>query len=438
MKPYKEYKDSGIPWIGAIPKDWEVKKLKFLTSVNDDVLSENTISEYSFRYVDIGSVSLDKGIELYQKMVFEDCPSRARRIVKKGDIIISTVRTYLKAIAEITDDNDVVVSTGFAVIRAKNIFDKYLKYVLLNSYFVDTVASLSVGVSYPAINTSTMMNIKITIPTFDTQRRIADYLDHKTAAIDTLIDDKQKMIELLKERRQAIISEAVTKGLDKNAKMKDSGVPWIGEIPEDWEVNRLKYCFTFHQGGAWGEEAANNKNDRICIRVADFNYQNLTVKNSDQYTIRNYSEKQINNLTIHTGDLLIEKSGGGEHSPVGRVVIYNKGFNALCANFIELLRVKNNHNSNFLNYLFSMMYSMKINKKYFNQTTGIQNLNITAYLNEKISLPPLDIQHRIAEYLDKKTVEIDNLITDITTQIEKLKEYRQAIISESVTGKVEI
>ena len=189
-------------------------------------------------------MSLDKGIELYQKMVFEDCPSRARRIVKKGDIIISTVRTYLKAIAEITDDNDVVVSTGFAVIRAKNIFDKYLKYVLLNSYFVDTVASLSVGVSYPAINTSTMMNIKITIPTFDTQRRIADYLDHKTAAIDTLIADKQKMIELLKERRQAIISEAVTKGLDKNVNMKDSDIEWIGEIPEDWKLEKIKYMAT--------------------------------------------------------------------------------------------------------------------------------------------------------------------------------------------------
>ena len=426
MKPYKEYKDSGIPWIGAIPKDWEVKKLKFLTSVNDDVLSENTISEYSFRYVDIGSVSLDKGIELYQKMVFEDCPSRARRIVKKGDIIISTVRTYLKAIAEITDDNDVVVSTGFAVIRAKNIFDKYLKYVLLNSYFVDTVASLSVGVSYPAINTSTMMNIKITIPTFDTQRRIADYLDHKTAAIDTLIADKQKMIELLKERRQAIISEAVTKGLDKNAKMKDSGIEWIGEIPEDWEVIRIKHLCEIKRGASPrpidDSKYFDDNGNRFWVRISD-------VTNTKKYLTK--CEQRLSSIGIKCSVPIDE----------------DDFFVSICASVGKpcISKVKACIHDGFV--LFKGLNRNLNNYMYYIFDTGIPfaglgklgtQLNLNSETIGNIYIPIHKDIIRISTYLDKKTTEIDNIITDITIQIEKLKEYRQAIISEAVTGKVEI
>lgn len=124
MKRYPAYKDSGNPWIGDIPDNWDIKKLKYYTTFNDEVLGESVDPDYEFRYVDIGSVTLQNGIEQYQSFTFEDAPSRARRIVRSGDVIVSTVRTYLKAVASITDDKDVIVSTGFAVIRPKEIDSK--------------------------------------------------------------------------------------------------------------------------------------------------------------------------------------------------------------------------------------------------------------------------------------------------------------------------
>lgn len=148
MKRYAEYKDSGTAWIGEIPANWKLKKLKYYTTVNDEVLSERTPAEYEFRYVDIGSVTLENGIEQYQEMLFENAPSRARRIVRKGDVIVSTVRTYLKAVASIQDDDDVIVSTGFAVIRSNKVDPRFMAYSLINHYFVEKVSSLSTGVSY--------------------------------------------------------------------------------------------------------------------------------------------------------------------------------------------------------------------------------------------------------------------------------------------------
>ena len=171
MKRYQAYKDSGVSWIGEIPVDWSIKKLKYYTTTNDEVLTENTAPNYEFRYVDIGSVTLQNGIEHYQGFSFEDAPSRARRIVRTGDVIVSTVRTYLKAVASIRDDKDVIASTGFAVIRPKEVDSRFLAYSLANHYFVETVSSRSVGVSYPAINASEMVDIKNVLPPNDVQRR---------------------------------------------------------------------------------------------------------------------------------------------------------------------------------------------------------------------------------------------------------------------------
>lgn len=220
--------------------------------------------------------------------------------------------------------------------------------------------------------------------------------------------------------------------MKKYKEYKDSGIAWIGEIPSEWEVKRLKNCFEFHKGGAWGEEATGNSNDYICVRVADFDYKSLCV-NSEDYTIRNFTDAQVKKLQLVKGDLLIEKSGGGENSPVGRVVIFDKDFNALYANFIEAIRVAKNGCSNFYNYLFASLYSIGINRKFYSQTTGIQNLNVTDYLNEAYPIPPLQTQQAIADYLDRKTAGIDTLIADKQKLIDLLRKKRQATINEAVT-----
>ena len=215
---------------------------------------------------------------------------------------------------------------------------------------------------------------------------------------------------------------------------KDSGIEWIGEIPQEWNTITLKRVFSNRDGGAWGEEAQNNENDRICIRIADFDYPKMTIKHDIDYTVRNYTTDVIEKLTLQKNDILIEKSGGGDQTPVGRTIIFNEDFNALYANFMDRLRVKQSISPKFIQYLLVSFYQNGITYQYIKQTTGIQNLDLTNLLaKESIVLPILDKQQRIAEYLDKKCGEIDRVVETEKSVIEKLKEYKQSIITEAVT-----
>ena len=188
---------------------------------------------------------------LNTRLAVPNSPSRARRKVKQGDTIVSTVRTYLKAIAYI-DQNEsrLIASTGFAVLSAIRsiLYPRYLYYWMRSDFVVDEICARSVGVSYPATNASEIGSIPIpTLPIIQ-QKSIANFLDRKTAAIDTLIAKKQRLIQLLEEKRTALINQAVTKGLNPNASMKDSGISWIGDIPEHWEVKRLQYIAKLKSG----------------------------------------------------------------------------------------------------------------------------------------------------------------------------------------------
>jgi type I restriction enzyme S subunit len=216
--------------------------------------------------------------------------------------------------------------------------------------------------------------------------------------------------------------------------MKDSGVEWIGQIPNLWSSIRIKNIIAQRDAGAWGELEQGNNNDVICIRVADFDYSHFTIQNNKDYTLRNYSDFQIKSLKLNKGDILIEKSGGGEKTPVGRTVIFDKNFKALFANFIERIRVTEEIYYKYFQYIFSSFYSQGHTKLYIKQTTGIQNLNITEmFSREVIPLPPLSEQQAIADYLDDKCAQIDNITATINEQIEVLKQYKKSVITEAVT-----
>lgn len=205
-------KDSGIEWIGKIPQHWQIKKLKFITNCNTKVLDEKTPSETIINYIEIGSVTNENGINDFQTMLFENSPSRARRIVTTGDTILSTVRTYLKAIAYIDKSYDnFICSTGFAVFTPmQDILPKFLFHALHSEWFVSTVEANSVGISYPAINTSNIMNYKISVPAIEEQEQILKYLDKKCIEIDSAISDKEQLIEKLTEYKKSLIYECVT------------------------------------------------------------------------------------------------------------------------------------------------------------------------------------------------------------------------------------
>ena len=207
-----EMKDSGIEWIGEIPKHWEIPPLKYVVKYNEEVLSEDTDPNYQFWYIEISDVDQFTGVGEGKKITFSEAPSRARRIVRKGDVIISTVRTYLKAVGYIrTSRKNIVVSTGFCVLRTTSkLISSYLSYFVLSDQFISAVVANSDGVSYPAINSVDLVDIKSLVPPFQEQISISQFLDRKTSKIDSLIGRLEQKITLQKEYRQSLISNVVT------------------------------------------------------------------------------------------------------------------------------------------------------------------------------------------------------------------------------------
>ena len=211
LDPTVKYKDSGIEWIGEIPEHWEIKPLKLLITINDETLTEKFDKDIVINYIEISDVNNTEGIKQFSQMFFGEAPSRARRIVRDGDVIVSTVRTYLKAISRIEKPvQNLIVSTGFAVLRPRTIDSKYLGYFTSSDFFISKTISNSYGVSYPAINSSEIGNFKSVIPSATEQLQIVDYLDTQTSLIDQNINLELQKIEKLKEYRQSLISNVVT------------------------------------------------------------------------------------------------------------------------------------------------------------------------------------------------------------------------------------
>ena len=212
INPDVKLKDSGIDWLGEIPEHWEVKKLKYVVDLNKETLSDKTDDDYQIEYIDIGNVEYGKLKEKPKKLSFEKAPSRARRVVNSGDTLISTVRTYLKAILFIENANDnLIASTGFAVIApSDNFLPDYLFYILSSENILQSITASSVGVSYPAINASEIGTFYSWFPQKEEQTVIVQFIETEISLINTKAEKTKKLIELLGEYKQSLISEVVT------------------------------------------------------------------------------------------------------------------------------------------------------------------------------------------------------------------------------------
>lgn len=249
MKPYASYKPSGVAWLGDVPAHWEVKQARFVMTCNDDVLPESTSPGQVLDYIEISDVDEVSGIKGFESVKFSDAPSRARRLVMDGDVIVSTVRTYLRAVAAISNPTaETVVSTGFAVLRPRAIDSRYSKYAILYDGFISEVISRSKGISYPAINATDLVRISVPLPPPDEQQAIADYLDAETARIDMLVQEKEELIGLLKEARSATITEAVSRGLCPSVPLKSSGLHFLGNVPKHWKKFKVAHAFGTSSG----------------------------------------------------------------------------------------------------------------------------------------------------------------------------------------------
>jgi type I restriction enzyme, S subunit len=213
---------------------------------------------------------------------------------------------------------------------------------------------------------------------------------------------------------------------------KDSGVQWLGEVPAHWRVDRLKASMTSCKNGIWGGEALGDENDIPCVRVADFDRQRLRVE-LDNPTLRKVTEKERLGRLLRKGDLLLEKSGGGETQPVGCVVLYDDEHSAVCSNFVARVQLAPGMNPSYWRYVHAAAYAIRLTTGSINQTSGIQNLDQDRYFNERAAYPTVKEQQAIAAFLDRETAKIDALVAEQEKLVALLKEKRQSVISHAVT-----
>jgi len=411
MKTYDKYKPSGIDWLGDIPSHWDVKRLKYCASINDDVLNEDTDKNYEMEYVDISSVQNGQ-ITGKENYLFPEAPSRARRMVKDGDIIVSTVRTYLKAITRINKPrSNMIVSTGFAVVRPQKINSDFLGNLFFSEYLIAEIISRSVGVSYPAINSSEIGDIKIPLPPPSEQPPIANYLDEKTVQIDKLITNKQKLIKLLKEERTSIINEAVS-GKGKN-----------------WEKKKLKYIALIKYG--LGQPPKQKDDGLPLIRAT--NVERGKINEKDLLFVDPDDVPYDRDPVLKENDIIVVRSG----AYTADSAIIPKKFEGAITGYDMVVRVVND-NPFFIAFCL-LSEDVLINQLYLHRLRAAQpHLNKEELGETILFIPSKEEQTAIVRHIENETQKIDNTISKIEKEIELMREYRTALISEVVTGKVDV
>ena len=433
---YPKYKPSGVEWLGDVPEKWNVKRLKYSATINDEALPETTAPDFEFRYVDIGGVDAVNGIVAVEEMVFENAPSRARRVVRDGDTIVSTVRTYLRAIAPIKNPPDnLIVSTGFAVVRPRSVEPDFLSYAICESSFIETVVARSTGVSYPAVNTSEVGTIPIPLPSPKEQQAIADFLDAQTARLDALLTKRRALIEKLSEKRTALISRTVTRGLNPKAKCKPSGVEWLGDIPFDWTRTRLKrvasVCGRIGFRGYTTDDLVDEGEGALALGGANLtDVGRLDLAKRTYISWPKYEESP--EIKVETNDLLI-----GQRGTCGNVVIIDSDIGPATINPSLVLLKRHRINSHFLCYWMMGRLVQSVFETYLS-TTAVPMLTQEQIGNVLVCVPPLAEQIAIVEFLDRETAKLDLMMAKVEAAIGKLQEYRTALITAAVTGKIDV
>ena len=402
------------------------RRLKYAATINDDVLNDDTYDDYELQYIDIGNVDSSGSIRDTITYRFEDAPSRARRRVHDGDVIVSCVRTYLQAIAQIQDPpENLVVSTGFAVVRPSSdlLIPAFAKYVLRESSFLAEIEKRSVGVSYPAINASDLADISIHLPPTHEQHAIADYLDRETMRLDTLMAEKERLLDLLAGKRNALVTRAVTRGLDLGVSFRDPGIPWLGEIPAHWDTERARWLFR-------------ERDERSDTGEEDL----LTVSHLTGVTLR--SQKDVNMFEAATtegyricrsGDLVVNTlwawMGAMGVSPVDGIVspaynVYAPGAR-LDPDYVDVL-------------VRLPLFAQEVTR----YSKGVWSSRLRLYPEGLFAVafpvPPLGEQREIVAHLTIEAGKLDELRAETEKTLALLKERRAALISAVITGQLEV
>jgi len=435
-KKYPRYKDSGVEWLGEIPEHWEISKFKYEVYFQEGpgILGKDFHNE-GIPLIRISNLSSEIVSDVFKQYLD---PAMVKEKwnhfrVQENDLLISASATT--GIISTVDSTTVgsVPYTGIIRLKPnnKNTIRAYIKWFVLSNSFLTQIDQLKTGTAMQHFGPYHLNMIGIIKVLPNEQQQIANFLDNAIAKIDTLIEKQTKLIEILKEKRQAVISHAVTKGINSDVKMKDSGVEWLGEIPEHWNVSGFKRyleSIVDYRGktpekvddGIFLVTARNIKNGKI-----NYNASSEYVKESNYKDIMSRGIPSI-------GDVLFTTE-----APLGEVSNVDRTHIALAQRVIKFRGKKLILDNYYLKY-FMMSYSFQSSLKLFASGSTALGIKAERFVYLRKLLPPFLEQQQIANYLDDKTSKIDKLIEKANKSIELLKEKRTALISAAVTGKIDV
>ncbi len=434
-KGYPKYKESGIEWVGQTPAHWRMVPIKYMALessslfIDGDWIESKDISSEGIRYITTGNVGegnyKEQGAGFISEATFK---SLSCTEVFEGDLLISRLNAPIGRACIVPELGcRIVTSVDNVIFRPDSEYLKeYLVYLFSCSSYFKHTSDLARGATMQRISRGLLGNIRTSVPPIGEQQKIADFLDHETAKIDTLIAKQEKLIELLKEKRQAVISRAVTKGLNPNAPMKDSGVEWLGEVPEHWKVLQFRRFTHLSQG------LQIPQSDRF-YDSAEGRAEYITIKSINagvDSEFKEYIESSNQRVFCNKSEILLARTGA-----TGEVVTDVEGI--FHNNFFKV-----SFDSNYIikEFLFNMLKvkELKSHLLMLAGTTTIPDLNHGAFLSTKVTVPSKEEQISIVNEILKKMAVYDSVMTKVQKGILLLKERKNALISGAVTGKIDV
>lgn len=433
---YPEYKASGVEWLGDVPGHWESWKLSHsykTISSGTTPKSDNAIyyENGDIPWVNTGDLNdsvLDEPSKRLTYKALEDHTSL--KLYPCGSIIFAMYGATIGKIAKL--NFEATVNQACCVFTESNILlNDFLKYWFLGVR--NHILSLATGGGQPNVSQDILRNLRVVCPSISEQQAIADFLDRETAKIDGLIEEQRRLVELLKEKRQAVISHAVTKGLNPNAPMKPSGIEWLGDIPEHWTLEAVAYRYNVKLGKMLDTNKITGENLRNYLRVLDVQWGYI---NTIDLPEMDFDSEAREKFRLIEGDLLVNEGG----SYPGRAAIWSCQIEE-CYYQKALHRMRpilaNKDSSKFMYYIMNWASNYGVFIAGGNEAT-IEHLPAEKLRRIRFAFPPICEQLIISSYLDRKTTEFDTLISEAEKSITLLQERRTALISAAVTGKIDV
>jgi type I restriction enzyme S subunit len=419
-----------------MPRRWKPSRLKYWTRINPEVLTEDYNPGGEIEYVDIGSVDQIRGITSTERMYFADAPSRARRAVRDGDTIVSTVRTYLRAVAPIkSPPPNLIVSTGFAVLRpGPEAYPPFLAWLCQSQELVERIVANSNGVSYPAINPSVLGSLPVRFPPLDEQQEIAKFLDRETARIDELIAKKEQLSDLLTQKRDAYVDNLVKLGLDGSAaKLRTTGEYHWKSIPRNWELKPLMYLTPASRRIMYGIVLPGPDVPNGVPIVKGGNCEEGRLRLEFMSRTTHEIESNCERSRLREGDIVYSIRG-----TVGSAQLVPRELEG-CNITQDAARIspKPGLNGRWL------LYTLR-SRTFFGQleagTLGaaVRGINIRDLKRGQVPVPPYAEQVGIVRQIEEFAHLHEKLAGSIRVGIDKLREYRTSLISAAVTGQIDV